>query len=114
MPFILRPELDTACLEVIVQRELKDSTRLGFMQVKLWELDWDSAAAKVGAGEEEMLGMVEKNQEEMTSVRLFFPSESNFAALTDHPDLLHLIGMSRVGYRQDEAGNTTEVTCRQS
>lgn len=85
------------------------------MQVKLWEVERDNAANRVGAGDAEVSRMVEESQQEMEASRVFLPNirEAQLRDFVRHPEMLQLMGLTQVGIREDEAGSS-EVTCRQS
>lgn len=84
-------------------------------QVKLWEVERDNDANRVGAGDAEVSRMVEESQQEMEASRVFLPNirESQLRDFVRHPEMLQLMGLTQVGIREDEGGSS-EVTCRQS
>lgn len=86
------------------------------LQVKLWEVERDNDASRVGAGVAEVSRMVEESQQEMQASRVVLPNLREARRLRDfvrHPEMLQLMGLTQVGIREDERGSS-EVTCRQS
>lgn len=79
------------------------------VQVKLWEVQESDEANEVGSGEASMDHLVRENQQRLSSTRIHLPADAELESIMRNPDMLRLVGMTRVSY-----GEGREVTCRQS
>ena len=79
------------------------------MQVKLWEVQECNEANEVGSNEATMDHLVCENQQRLCSARIQLPGDAELEAIVRNPDMLRMMGMTRVSY-----GEGREVTCRQS
>jgi hypothetical protein len=97
---------------VLPSVEMQGGTRV---QVKLWEVQEGDEATAVGAGEADMQRLVRGNQEYMNAQRMMvpMPADEDFESFMRNPEVLRLIGMTRLRYGTGDHGHA-EVTCRQS
>lgn len=79
------------------------------VQVKLWEVQESDEANEVGSAEATMDHLVRENQQRLSSTRITLPGGPELEAIVRNPDMLRLVGMTRVSYDEGR-----EVTCRQS
>jgi hypothetical protein len=94
---------------VAIHSSAQNPNAVEHAQVKLWEVQESDEANQVGSAEASMDYVVRENQRRMSTARIHIPADAELESIISNPDMLRLVGMTRVSY-----GQGREMTCRQS